>query len=407
MKAVEPRAFPFPYKAMMTICSDLDETPDSASYFEIARFLNTEEETSAGKGVGLEIGNTIYFDMPNDQFAYWNTDDAGRAMVRKLIRSGHIDCFHSFGDLAISREHVQRALQELDEHGCRIECWVDHAAAATNFGPDIMLGTGDVPEAPAYHADLSYEHGVRFVWRGRVTSVIGQNRRRSIRGLFSYDDPAASARTIVIESIKGAMAKLGNTKYAMHARNDLLRPTSLRDGHRVYEFMRCNPYWGGVSGAATADGLADVLTDSFLQRLVQRRGACILYTHLGKTRDPDTFFSDETVAAFRRLSKAARTGDLFVTTTRRMLGYSVAVQHIAAKVRSDASGESIIVDTSALDEQNMPCDLSGVTFFVAHSKSARIIIDGVEVTDIQRNPADESGRESVSIPWRSLSFPQL
>ena len=70
MNAAELRDFPFPYKAMMTICSDLDETPDRARYFEIARFLNTDAETPAGKGVGLEVGNTIYFNMPNDQFAY-------------------------------------------------------------------------------------------------------------------------------------------------------------------------------------------------------------------------------------------------------------------------------------------------------------------------------------------------
>ena len=56
-----------------------------------------------GPGVGLEVGNSIYFDMPPGQFAYWNTDDAGRAMVRALIRSGHIDCLHSFGDLATTR----------------------------------------------------------------------------------------------------------------------------------------------------------------------------------------------------------------------------------------------------------------------------------------------------------------
>ena len=43
----------------------------------------------------------FYFDMPPDQFAYWNTDDAGREMVRALIRSGHIDCFHSFGGCGV------------------------------------------------------------------------------------------------------------------------------------------------------------------------------------------------------------------------------------------------------------------------------------------------------------------
>jgi hypothetical protein len=119
MDNVQVRPFPYPYKAMVAICSDLDGTLDRDQYLGIARFLNTEEATPAGKGVGLEVGNTLYFDMPDDQFSYWNTDDQGRAAVRRLIRSGHIDCFHSFGDLATARDHARRALEEAGPRGTR------------------------------------------------------------------------------------------------------------------------------------------------------------------------------------------------------------------------------------------------------------------------------------------------
>ena len=91
---VEPRRCPYPYRAMLAICSDLDETPDRETYWNIMRYLNTGQQTAMGTGVNLEVGNSIYFDMPANQFAYWNTDDAGRAMIRMLIKSGHIDCLH-------------------------------------------------------------------------------------------------------------------------------------------------------------------------------------------------------------------------------------------------------------------------------------------------------------------------
>jgi hypothetical protein len=110
---------------MLAICSDLDETPDRHVFWEIARYLNSSDATPMGPGVGLEVGNSIYFDMAPDQFAYWNTDDRGRAMVQELVRSGHIDCIHSFGDLATTRAHAARALEELQRHGCRLEVWVD------------------------------------------------------------------------------------------------------------------------------------------------------------------------------------------------------------------------------------------------------------------------------------------
>ena len=107
-RAAPLRWLPYPYGAMVAICSDLDGTPDRNAYWQIMRFLNTAENTAMGPGVNLEVGNSIYFDMPPDQFAYWNTDEAGRQMARALIHSGHIDCLHSHGELATSRDHARR-----------------------------------------------------------------------------------------------------------------------------------------------------------------------------------------------------------------------------------------------------------------------------------------------------------
>jgi len=405
MDVAQIRRFPYPYKAMVAICSDLDGTPDRDHYLNIIRFLNTEDETPAGRGVGLEVGNTLYFDMPDNQFAYWNTDDLGREIVRNLIRSGHIDCFHSFGDLATSREHAKRALHELEEHDCRIECWVDHAVAATNFGADIMRGSGDVRDTPAYHADLSYRHGVRFVWRGRVTSVIGQDRRRSINNLFSLRNPASSVRTAAKELAKGILARTGNSKFAMHGTNDLARQAHLRDGHPVCEFMRCNPHFGGVSAGDTADGFGEVLNDTFLERLIDRRGSSILYTHLGKTHEPGSIFGRNIVEALHKLADAADQGEILVATTRRLLGFWLARKSIVVTKSCDKQVETVQIDTSSLRESDMPCDLGGIAIFVEDSKSARLFIDGVEIVDLQRNPADEQGRQSISLPWSPLHFP--
>ena len=83
-----------------------------------------------GPGVGLEVGNTIYFDMPPNQFSYWNTDDVGRNMIRTLIHSGHIDCLHSYGDNAVTRKHAGQALDELDKYNCQLEVWIDHGSCA-------------------------------------------------------------------------------------------------------------------------------------------------------------------------------------------------------------------------------------------------------------------------------------
>jgi hypothetical protein len=52
----------------------LDSTPDWRVYLEIMLFLNTTDPTAMGQGVGLEVGNSIYFDQRPEEFAYWNTN---------------------------------------------------------------------------------------------------------------------------------------------------------------------------------------------------------------------------------------------------------------------------------------------------------------------------------------------
>lgn len=394
------RRFPYPYQAMLAICSDLDDTPDCQVYLDTLKYLNTTSPTAMGEGVGLEVGNSIYFDMPSNQFSYWNTDDAGRDMVRRLIRSGHIECLHSYGDLATTRRHAERALEELARHGCRIEVWIDHGTAPSNFGGDIMRGSGDLPGAAVYHADLTCDFGVQYVWRGRVTSVIGQNGPRSLRGIWHYGHPIASAKTVAKEFVKGRLAHAGNRKYAMHGSNEVLRRVGLRSGHQVWEFLRANPHWGGVSCGETAGGLAAVLVEPMLRRLVEREGVCVLYTHLGKFKSYEQSFGARTRQALERLAQYMRNGKILVTTTRRLLGYCHAVRGIRAIHNSDGDWLKIDLRTNMRNE-----DLSGISFYVPEPARTRVAINGREIRDLGRNPPDHTGAASVSLRWRSLEFP--
>jgi hypothetical protein len=394
------RAHPYPYRATLAICSDLDETPDRHVYREIARYLNTGEETAMGPGLGLEVGNTIYFDMPPDQFAYWNTDDEGRDLVRALIRAGFIDCFHSFGDLATTRAHAGRALDELERHGCRMEVWIDHARAVTNLGADIMCGQGDVPGAAAYHADLSRAFGVSYVWRGRVTSVVGQDVPRRLAGIVQGGHLLASARTLAKEAAKGLLAQAGSEKYAMHRDNSVLRPVTLRDGGAAREFLRCNPHWAAVDEGETADGLAEVVTASMLDRLTHGGGACVLYTHLGKIRDRARPFGPPTCAALERLAVRSRSREILVTTTRRLLGARRAALEALVESRPDASGALRVEVTYA----GPAADLDGLTVYVPDPQRAQVFVNGAAAACVA-NPSDETGRASVSLPWPRLAFP--
>ena len=410
--AVQLAKYPYPYRAMIAICSDLDQTPTPAVYAEVMRFLNTTESTPMGPGVGLEVGNSLYFMMPPDQFSYFGSDDAAREMARTLIHSGHIDCVHSYGNDARTRRDVERVLSELVQHACRFRVWVDHSTAATNFGPDIMRGSGDVPGSTAYHADLTTAYGIRYVWRGRTTSITGQETPVTPRRLTRIFDPAhpvGSTRTALKQAVKIWLGRRAHPRWAMHAANRVCRPTRLRDGRPVWEFLRANPHWAGPGIGATADGIASVLTQRFLDLLVQREGACVLYTHLGKVTDLHCPFGERTQNAFRRLAAMHEPGWIHVTTTHRLLRYLT----VRDSVRFSASriGErTVIVIQSVEDPVCGPYDPSlddviGLSFVMNRC-------DVVEVSLRHGLPlacdiVHDGPRTIASVRWRRLAFPRL
>jgi len=403
------RRLPYPYNAMLAICSDLDKTPDVETYRSTMRYFNTTENTPVGPGVGLEIGNSIYFDMPPGQFAYWNTPETGRDMIRTFIKSGHVDCLHSFGELATTRAHAARALEELTYYGCRIPVWTDHSRSPTNFGRDVTYGGGDRVGHKAYHADLTVAHGVRFVWRGRVTSIIGQDTSPRFEGILVKPHPIRSAKTVGKEMAKHFLARCGSSKYEIHLPNRVLRRSSLRDNQPIYEFIRCNPHWGGVSSCETAEGIGRVLTDGMLRRLILRRGICILYTHLGKTRESGYLFDVPAREAFLRLKAYRDSGEILTATTYRLLRY-VAVRD-SLLYTSTPLGPRVTITIDGVDDPvigwHRPSldELQGITFVCRG-------FEEVDLRDDWRRPLAcrifQRGEVTyAAIPWRPLEFPDI
>jgi hypothetical protein len=400
---VSLRKYPYPYRAMLAICSDLDETPNKDIYFETARYLNTTEETFLGKGVGLEVGNTIYFDMPKHNFSYTNTDDEGRQKIHKLIESGHIDCLHSFGDFVNDRTSIEKYWRAIQSGDRKIEVWVDHAQAPTNLDNDIMQGQGAEIGKPAYHSDLTVQSGMLpFIWKGRVTSCVAQNAKRSYQALFNKSQIKASLKTITLEFIKGWFARLGNEKYAMHKKNNVLRESKLVDGTKINEFMRCNPAWGGVSCFDQARGIHHVLTEKMLSTLVKKEGCSVLYSHLGKVYSVAKPFTNETLQAFELLASYQNKKQILTATTRRLLGYNRTVYKLSFSVKVVDRETHIYLSTEYNGE-----DLHGLTWYVEQPKKVRLYINEQLFEGIIINPVDINNRASISIPWSLLTFPKV
>jgi len=402
------RKFPYPYKAAMTLCSDIDGTTTKEEFLEIQKFLNTKEETSMGDGVGLEIGNSfMMYAPPTCAFSYFSGNPGNARIIKKFIKTGYIDFLHSYGEKTdFTRKDAIKAIEELNNNQCKVDVWVDHAKTPDNLGDDRTFGLGDHPGSIAYHSDLTLAYGIKFVWLGRITTVIGQSVPITLKTFSSvYDSghPVESLINMVKESAKNVLAVFGNRKYAMHKSYDLVRIAKLNDGQKVYEFLRFDNYWKGVAEGATSKRLAYVISQQTLERLKEVGGYMVVYTHLGKNSDCSQVIAEETQIALRDLANEYQGGNICVTTTSKLLNYYL--NHKYLNWSYETKGDEMIITISGVEDpvfgSFVPTteDLQGITFYVPDKEKIRIYINDKEITNIQRNPPDFKERESVTI-WK-------
>jgi len=397
----------------MAICSDIDGTTTLERFLAIQEFLNTTRNTSVGPGIGLEIGNSFFPYTPDDSFAYFSSRPADREVIETLIKTGYIDCLHSYGDGARSRADALRALEEFEHSRCKLDVWVNHAQASSNFGKDTAPGVGDVVGSPVYHADATLAYGIKFVWKGRLSSVVGHGvpfTLASFRRILDRAHPGHTALNIARELAKTALAYAGNRRFAIHRHNQLLRVDRLEDGQRIYEFKRCNNHWRGISHGADCAGLAYVIRPKALADLIAAEGYMVIYTHLGVGPDHPPFIPIETRSALRGLAETYQAGDIYVTTTSRLLNYYLNHRYLQWSHEFNDEGATRITIRGVADPIAGPrlpklAALQGITFYVPDRHRARLYLNGHLVSSIVRNPADYTGRESISIPRTYLICP--
>jgi hypothetical protein len=403
------RKFPYPYRAAIAICSDIDNTETLGKFLEIQKFLNTREMTSMGEGVGLEIGNSFFFYEPSDgAISYFLSGPPVRDTIISFVKSGQIDVMHSYGKKSdFTREDAIRSLAELRKNNSKIDVWVDHDKSKSNFGDDVTFGLGDHPDSKAYHADLTLNYGIKFVWLGRVTMIVGQSAPltwEAFAGIFDKDHAIHSSINIGKEIAKNAMGVFGSKKYAMHKDNDLLRVVKLDDGNKVYEFTRFDNFWEGVSTGGTNKRLAYALSERTLKCLKDTEGYMVVYTHLGKNSDCMEPICKETQSALRNLAKESQAGNIYVTTTSRLLNYYINHKYLDWSFEL-GDGEVIIRINAIKDPifgSFIPSvrNLESITFHVPNKEKTTIYLSNKKIENVRKNPPDYTGRESITITAR-------
>ena len=413
-KLVTLRKFPYPYLAAIAISSDIDNTKTLEEFLEIQKFLNTNDMTSMGRGIGLEIGNSFFFYEPPDQaISYFESEPLVRQTIIKFIEAGYIDVMHSYGKSKhFNRNDAIRGLKELSNKNLKVEVWIDHTRSIDNLGNYRTFGKGDHSESTAYHADLTIAYGIKFVWLGRVTMAIGQSvpvSYKTFTGIFDSEHILHSFMNITKEFAKNFLGVFGNEKYSLHKANDLVKITLLDDGQRVWEFIRFDNHWNGVGKGADSKGLAYSISERNLTRLKNFEGYMIVYTHFGKNSECSQYICKEAQVTLRNLANEHKLGNIFVTTTSKLLKYYIVHRYLDWSY--DAASGKVNIIISKVEDPIFGAfypklsQLAGITFYVPDKDRASIFINEDEINDIQKNNSDDTGRESITIPLRFLKYP--
>jgi hypothetical protein len=381
----------------LAICSDIDETDTREQHEAVQHFMR---ET-----IGIPFSNSFFPYHDEGKFSLFSGRPSDRSAILEQIRGGTIDVIHSYGEKKdFSRRDVQPVLEELRMHGCRIEVWVDHKDSKSNVCKYRCHGLGDLPERPEYHMDLTLQSGIRFIWTDRLTNLVGQEVPFSWKSLTTLYDPQHAWDSLINmakTAAKIVLSLLGWQKYDFFKSNCQIQKHRLKDGQWVYEFIRFNNHFKGAAVGDTFLDLYYLISGKVLSKLKEVEGYCIVYTHLGKKFAPESQSADQTVKALQNLKKESDAGRIFVRSAAEILNYCIRTRYL--NWTSKNQDGTCLIHIRSIDDplfgHYVPdsCMLRNFTFYIPKGAPARIILADHHILDTQINPADHSGRQSITI----------
>ena len=410
-ESISLRPFPYPYRAALALCSDIDQTDSVEEFIAIQKFLCTDDPTPWGKGLRLEVGNSFWFYDPTGSSSFTifdNRDKINRysaQVIEDFIRAGYIDVLHTYGDFTgyeFKTRHAQKAAEYFNRRGLSIPTWVNHGDRTnTQCVGRMKYQLGDNPAADEYHSYLFDSLGVKYIETFMVTHLEAMEATSGIMGMLKK----------AYEFLFSLKTSIQEGAIDLDWNNRLLNPFTLDDGRRILRFRRFinNDGWIPNSGV-DAYYLTHQISDENLDELIDNGGYMVVYTHFGGNKPYSEWLPKQARRTLRGLSRRFQEGRLFITTTSRLLNYNLAARfldwewsQVDDEYRIDIKGiknPAVPGCHAAVDE------LMGLTFYTPAPKKTTIYYEGQPIENLRINPIDFSGRQSVSIPWEWLTYPE-
>ncbi len=288
---------------------------------------------------------------------------------------------------------------------------IGHYKTNTLAAADVR-GMADWPDNPYFALDLFEDYGLRFFNTASNTS---------------RHEPVALSELLLPKTVND-----GTTLYDFHRFNHVPKDAEGQPDFTAFEMF-------GTPQNPSMANLAGWQVEKLIDFVNEADGGDIgglVYTHLlAKCMDDpdrldrtfDGLFNAETQAAMERLARsfyglAPATGTGTTGDRRIWVAPQAAIlrlSQISAGLRHWASYDEAANEvhvTSWADNvtgEVLPRDAGGATalrhatFYVRDASTARMFIDDEEILSLVRNPADETGRESITVADASTPSPVL
>jgi len=401
------RRFPYPFKCALSISSDIDNASSLESFIAVMDYFNSQNDTPFGEGLGLEVGNSFWFynNSESEQLSYFDGLSENLSPLAPLIeeywKSGHIDTLHSWGNFdagRFNRSHAESALSVLRKHKVKIPIWINHGIGLNHQKVGNYRNMhGDDPDHPAYHMDLTTEAGCEYFWIGKTTHIIGQD----------------ADHTLSVYTKRMIQWLMKHTRYRnvidpiYDDGNQLCASIRFRDGTQGWEFTRFINAWGREN-ILDVNELATQLSPRIINQLIKNRGFMILYTHFNEhvkmTGLPQLLIKHLDYLKRKTIDKT-----VFMTTTSRLLKYKEMRENLIFQTQIMNDEMEIHVSKEIETPVGIKLvkheHLQGLTFYTDSPKKTKILFEQTPVK-ISVNSKDETGKQSVSIPWIKLNYPR-
>lgn len=381
------RSWPYPFQAGMAISNDAEFM--SFEFFEeLMAFLNSHTKTSLGNGLGLSVTSSVFFYSANPyNFSYFDGYNPKSSVskyaqrIDEYIKEGWIDTIHAYGDFdgvgGFQRIHAENTFRELKKKKLSIEVYTNHGGAENwqNIGKDAEYHCGDIKEHEAYHIDLMFENGIKYIWTDSMITF------------------KKSKKQILKDYLLNLLRKNNKKKY-------LINDTELQDGSIFTGFLR---FRSTGLNAPNLSSFNDQITQIDWKRLYQKHSAIIIYQHLGvlcrnngrctaATIEAIANAPDQYLSGFYHIKREADSKKLWLCGTAELLRYIDMLR-----------STQIIISDKEVRLYNKNCHsnpekfFQGLTIYLPYIQNLHLHWEDTVIPFLWNDP-DDSGRLSITIP---------